>query len=67
MRHRNFESKPPKGADLHHDTKLDLEELRRCDALRNGLGPIPGHCKWCNEVIGAAKREQKLNRNGTQA
>lgn len=33
------------------DGPFDLGPLRRCELQRNGLGPYPGHCKWCNKAI----------------
>jgi hypothetical protein len=40
------------------DGPFDLGELQRCDLQRNGVGPILGHCKWCDKAI--ADTEQAL-------
>lgn len=45
------EPQTPKGVDFT-DRPVDFGELKRCSLLRNGIGPISGHCKWCNKALG---------------
>jgi hypothetical protein len=51
-RNTYFESKEPPGTRMSGPMKYG--ELRRCDLMRNGAGPIPGHCPWCNKALGLA-------------
>lgn len=57
-----FRSSIPKGARLdrvydpprrdgRNMTPVNLGKLQRCELMRDGLGPIPGHCRWCNRAI----------------
>lgn len=58
-----FGSKPPKGTEL--TGPFELGEIKRCDALRNGLGPYPGHCRWCDLSILAARKEREQTSNAS--
>jgi hypothetical protein len=40
------------------DGPFDLGALKRCELQRNGLGPVAGHCKWCNRALGDSVEER---------
>lgn len=45
-----FCSREPKGTDFYNP--YDSGRLRRCELMRNGLGPVQGHCRWCDKALG---------------
>ena len=48
---RYFYSKEPPGTNLNSGP-FKPDPLRRCNLMRNGAGPIAGHCAWCNKTLG---------------
>lgn len=50
IKYTYFCSKEPPGAKL--TGPMNYGPLRRCDLMRNGAGPIAGHCSWCNKALG---------------
>ena len=34
------------------DGPFNLGDLKRCELMRNGVGPEPGHCVYCDRAIG---------------
>jgi hypothetical protein len=48
-------SEPPSGPGVTCDLSnrpVNLGELQRCELTRNGLGPVPGHCMYCDRALG---------------
>ncbi len=52
---KHFEGGIPKGT--HLDGAYNSGKLKRCELQRNGLGPIKGHCEWCDMLL--AKKSKK--------
>jgi ribosomal protein L37AE/L43A len=50
IKYTHFCSKEPPGTKL--TGPMNYGPLRRCDLMRNGVGPIAGHCPWCNKRLG---------------
>jgi len=50
IKYSYFHSKEPPGTDLLNEFKPG--SLKRCDLMRNGVGPIAGHCRWCDKSLG---------------
>jgi hypothetical protein len=46
-----YRSEVPKGTNLG-SRRVKYGSLERCDLRRNGLGPYPGHCIWCDKALG---------------
>lgn len=44
------------GDRVSFDGPFRLGELQRCELMRNGVGPILGHCRWCDKAIADADR-----------
>jgi len=51
-------------SDSDYDRPFNLGEMRRCELQRNGLGPEPGHCKFCDRVISDSVEQRWDRRTG---